>query len=823
MSRNLLIVESPAKAKTIKKYLGQDWKISASMGHIRDLPQSHLGVDVSRDFEPMYINVAGKNELIKSLKADAQGAEHVFLATDPDREGEAISWHLAKLLGIPPELATRVTFNEITKNAVTHAVENPRGIDMNLVDAQQARRILDRIVGYELSPVLWKKVRKGLSAGRVQSVATRIICDREEEIDRFVPQEYWSLDVLLQKASMEQFEAHFYGRNGKKTELVTEQETLEIVDKLRDASFSIHKVKKSTKKRSPAPPFITSTLQQDASRKFGFSAQKTMMVAQQLYEGVELDGEGAVGLITYMRTDSVRLSDDALAEARRYIGEHYGDDYMPKEPRRFKTKSAAQDAHEAIRPSYVDRSPASLAQSLNGDQMKLYSLIWDRFLASQMEQAIYDTLSIEIQAVQSIAVDPETFQFRASGSKLVFKGFMALYIEGTDDEQVETDQLMPALSDGEALACRKILPEQHFTQPPPRYTEATLVKAMEEKGIGRPSTYAPTIGTIVTRGYVEKDRKMLIPTELGKIVNTMMIENFESIVNVNFTAEMEHRLDTVEEGSIAWRELLREFYTPFKESVRLAEKNIVKVALPVEESDEVCDKCGRKMIIRTGRFGRFLACPGFPECKNTKPFVEDAGVKCPLCGGRMAHRKTKKNRKYIGCENYPTCTFLSWELPAGKDCPQCGNFMTAKTKGGITTLTCSNAECKHTEVGEKPEGEAPTKRSGAKKKSIEILLDSELPVMDGATADKPPATKKASTKTTAKPTANMATVKSTAKPTEKKASVKPKATPSAKKASTKSTAKPTAKKATTKSAATPAEKKPRSTTRTAKTTKKEIE
>ena len=808
MSHNLLIVESPSKAKTIKKYLGPDWKITASMGHIRDLPQSHLGVDVSRDFEPMYINVAGKNELIKSLKADAQGAEHVYLATDPDREGEAISWHLAKLLGIPPEEATRVTFNEITKSAVTQAVAHPRGIDMKLVDAQQARRILDRIVGYELSPVLWKKVRKGLSAGRVQSVATRIICDREDEIEKFVPQEYWSLDVLLQKATTEEFQAHFHGRNGKKLALDNEQETLALVDMLKAASFSVAKVKKSTKRRSPAPPFITSTLQQDASRKYGFSAQKTMMVAQQLYEGVELEGEGAVGLITYMRTDSVRLSDDALAEARRYIEEHFGKENMPKEPRRFKTKSAAQDAHEAIRPSYVDRSPASLASSLNADQMKLYSLIWDRFLASQMEQAVYDTLSIEIEAVCGAAAgnadNPapasadkgcETLQFRASGSKLVFKGFMTLYIEGTDDDREEKDQIMPALAEGESLACRKILPEQHFTQPPPRYTEATLVKTMEEKGIGRPSTYAPTIGTIVTRGYVERERKTLIPTELGRIVNTLMKENFETIVNVNFTAEMENRLDTVEEGSIAWREVLREFYTPFKETVRAAEKNIVKIALPVEESDEVCEKCGRKMIIRTGRFGRFLACPGFPECKNTKPFVEDTGVKCPLCGGRMAHRKTKRNRKYIGCEHYPDCRFLSWDLPAGKDCPKCGNFLTAKTKGGITTFSCSNPECDHTEIGEKPSEEEGTKRVASKKKTLEIVLDATLPAGGISSAETTVAPKKSSA--AKKPAATKKTATGTKKSAATKASAAAKKPAAAKKTAT-GAKKPAAKQQTKK-------------------------
>lgn len=713
MSRFLLIVESPAKAKTIKKYLGNDWKISASMGHIRDLPQSHLGVDVSNNFEPMYITITGKNALIKSLKEDAKDVERVYLATDPDREGEAISWHLAKILNIDPDSASRVTFNEITKNAVTSAVENPRAIDMNLVDAQQARRILDRIVGYELSPILWKKVRKGLSAGRVQSVSTRIVCDREDEIERFTPMEYWSLDVLLEKESKERFLAHFHGKNGRKADLKDESDAKRVLEGIKGAAFTVAKVKKGTKKRSPAPPFITSTLQQDASRKYGFSTQRTMMVAQQLYEGVELPGEGAVGLITYMRTDSVRISDDALAEARRYITQTFGEAYMPKEARRYKTKSAAQDAHEAIRPSYVDRNPDSLEGSMAPDQMKLYSLIWERFLASQMEQAVYDTLTIDIEAVPESAAD--IWNFRASGSKIVFKGFMTLYIEGTDDEQAETDQSMPSLAAGEPLKCAELLPEQHFTQPPPRYTEATLVKAMEENGIGRPSTYAPTIGTIINRGYVERERKTLFPTELGRIVNQMMCDNFSNIVNVNFTADMEHKLDTVEEGSIAWRDLLQEFYTPFKETVRSAEKNIVKVALPVEESKELCKLCGRNMVIKTGRFGKFLACPGFPECKNTKPFVEDAGVKCPMCGARVVHRKTKKNRKYIGCEKYPACTFISWDLPAGKDCPKCGSFLTGKTKAGVTDLKCSSATCDYSEAGERKEGVDKPKRGSRKK------------------------------------------------------------------------------------------------------------
>jgi DNA topoisomerase-1 len=714
MSKYLVIVESPAKAKTIKKYLGNDYKITASMGHIRDLPQSHLGVDIKNDFNPMYIIIAGKSTLIKELKADAEKAEKILLATDPDREGEAISWHLSHILKIDPETDCRITFNEITKNAVVNAVKQPRPIDMNLVDAQQARRILDRIVGYEISPVLWKKIRKGLSAGRVQSVATRIICDREAEIENFIPKEYWSIDTQFKKEDGLIFAARFHGKNGKKFEIKNKDESDEILALLKDSAFIVSNVKKREKKRNPAPPFITSTLQQEASRKLGYSAQKTMMIAQQLYEGVEIGSEGSVGLITYMRTDSVRLSDNAVKEARDYILENFGKEYLPSKPRYFKTKSAAQDAHEAIRPSYAKRNPHSLKDWLSADQYKLYKLIWDRFMACQMEPAVFDTISVEIEGTPKTIDSKTVINFRASGSKLVFKGFMALYVEGKDDEEDELSQILPNIEKDESLVLINTEANQHFTEPPARYTEATLVKALEEKGIGRPSTYAPTISTIINRGYVERNKKQLVPTELGRIVNQLMVANFTDIVNVNFTAEMEDKLDKVEEGAIQWKTLLREFYEPFKETVKKAE-TISKIEMPVEESDEVCDKCGKKMVIKIGRFGKFLACPGFPECKNTKPFLEEAGVKCPKCSGRVIYRKTKRGRKYLGCENYPKCDFMTWDMPSDKTCPKCSSFLTQKSKGNTITYKCSNTECDYLEEQQK-EGK---RKAASKNKEVE--------------------------------------------------------------------------------------------------------
>lgn len=695
MSKYLVIVESPAKAKTIKKYLGPDYKVIASMGHIRDLPESHLGVDVKNDFKPMYVIKAGKSAFIKEIKADATKADKVFLATDPDREGEAISWHLSHILNIDPDKDCRITFNEITRNAVYNAVMDPRRIDMNLVDAQQARRILDRVVGYEISPVLWKKIRKGLSAGRVQSVTTRIICDRETEIENFVPEEYWSIDTKFKKDDGQIFSAKYHGRNGKKEKINNKNESDEILTLLKDSDFLVSNVKKSKKKRNPAPPFITSTFQQESSRKLGFSAQKTMMIAQQLYEGVDIGSEGSVGLITYMRTDSVRISDDALEQARDYISKNFGQDYLPSKPRRFKSKSGTQDAHEAIRPSYIERSPESLKSFLSADQYKVYKLIWDRFLASQMEPAIFDTISIEIEGTPK-SKNSVVLILRASGSKLVFKGFMTLYLEGTDVEEDEENQILPDINKNETLALVITVPNQHFTEPPPRYTEASLVKALEENGIGRPSTYAPTINTIINRGYVERNRKQLVPTELGKIVNQLMVANFSDIVNVNFTADMEGKLDKIEEGKIEWKSVLRDFYEPFKETVRKAE-SIDRIEMPVEESDEICDKCGKQMVIKMGRFGKFLACPGFPECKNTKPFLEEAGVKCPKCQGRVIHRKTKRNRKYLGCENYPKCDFMTWDMPSDRTCPKCSNFVTQKKKAKTVTYKCSNPDCDYTD------------------------------------------------------------------------------------------------------------------------------
>lgn len=705
MSKYLVIVESPAKAKTIRKYLGNDYKIVASMGHVRDLPQSHLGVDVKNDFEPMYITMTGKTQLIKSMKEDAAKAEKVYLATDPDREGEAISWHLAHLLKLDGSSALRITFNEITQNAVVNAIKEPRPLNMNLVDAQQARRVLDRIVGYEISPVLWKKVKKGLSAGRVQSVAMRIICDREKEIEEFVPKEYWSIDARFSKEDGSVFASHFYGRDGKKLEIKSKEDSDAIVTLMKGSTWRVTQVKKSTKKRSPAPPFITSTLQQEASRKLGFSAQRTMMVAQQLYEGVELGNEGSVGLITYMRTDSVRISEDALREARTYIQNRFGKDYLPAKPRVFKTKSAAQDAHEAIRPTYVEREPESLKSMLTTEQYKLYKLIWERFIACQMENAVFDTISVEIEGkpaeiAENVPANP-VLNFRSSGSRIAFPGFMALYVEGKDEEEDEDSQQLPPLAEGESLSLKDIEPAQHFTEPPPRYTEATLVKALEEKGIGRPSTYAPTISTIINRGYVERNKKQLVPTDLGKMVNKLMVENFADIVNVNFTAEMESKLDSVEEGKIPWKQILREFYPGFKETVKKAEQVIEKVELPVEVSDVVCEKCGRTMVIRTGRYGKFLACPGYPSCKNTKPLLEEAGVSCPKCGGKVIILKSKRGRKYLGCENYPNCDFMSWDMPSGRNCPKCGSFMTQKSKGKALILTCANPQCGHVEEQEK--------------------------------------------------------------------------------------------------------------------------
>ena len=706
MAKYLVIVESPAKAKTIKKFLGSNYKIKASMGHIRDLPKSHIGVDIEHGFEPKYINIRGKGDLISELKKEAKESEKVFLATDPDREGEAISWHLANIFQIDSDEKCRITFNEITKNAVLKALQAPRQIDMNLVNAQQARRVIDRIVGYKISPLLWKKVKKGLSAGRVQSVAIKIICDREKEIENFVPEEYWNVEALLSKDDGRTFTAKFSGFLNGKFELKNREDVDKVLKGIENKEFIILKVKHGDKKRTPSPPFITSTLQQDAARKFGFSAKKTMMLAQQLYEGVEIEGEGSVGLITYMRTDSTRISDEALNEAREYILQNYGDKYLPDKPRIFKTKSGAQDAHEAIRPTMLSFTPERVKSSLSRDLYRLYKLIWERFVASQMESAVYDTMAVDIAAGD--------YLFKASGSRISFKGFLVLYEEGRDDDDSDDDKkdtLLPDLSEGEKVKPLEIKPTQHFTQPPPRYTEATLVKTLEEKGIGRPSTYAPIISTIMSRGYVEKEKKYLYPTELGKIVNSLMEEHFKDIVDINFTARMETQLDLVEEGQLEWKNLLDEFYGEFSKTLKAAEERISRVELPVEESDEICEKCGRRMVIKMGKFGKFLACPGFPECRNAKPIVEEAGVLCPKCGGKVLIKKTKKGKSYLGCENYPKCDFSTWETASDKKCPKCGNFMTKKYKGKMVQYTCSLESCGYQFEEERKQSENKTENN----------------------------------------------------------------------------------------------------------------
>ena len=656
MADKLIIVESPAKANTIKKFLGGSTKVVASMGHIRDLPKSKMGIDIEHDFEPEYINIRGKGDLIKSLKADAKKAKKVYLATDPDREGEAIAWHLAYILGIPEDSVCRVTFNEITKETVQESIKHPRKIDMNLTNAQQARRVLDRIVGYKISPVLWKKVRRGLSAGRVQSVAVKLICDREEEIEKFIPEEYWNIiATLLDENTNKTFIAKLYGKNKKKIELHSKEEVDEILKNIENGKYIVTEVKKGQKKRTPAPPFTTSTMQQEASRKLGFTLKKTMSVAQGLYEGVKVEGRGTVGLITYMRTDSTRISDEARAAAKKEIVKLYGEEYY--ENRYYKTKQNSQDAHEGIRTTYVDLNPEDIKDSLSKDQYKLYKLIYNRFLASQMQSAVYDTISANI--------DVNEYNFRASGQSLKFKGFMTLYVETSDNQNSEDEEsFVPDLKENQELQKKKLDSKQSFTQPPPRYTEASLVKALEEKGIGRPSTYSPTITTILERRYIEKEQKQLIPTELGKVVNKLLTENFSDIINVEFTAKIEEEFDEVAEGKEQWKQVIREFYGPFEKEVEKVENELEHVELVEEVSDVPCDKCGRMMVVKYGRFGKFLACPGYPECKNTKPIVETIDVPCPKCGGKIQVRKSKKKRKFYICENNPkSCDYISWNKP----------------------------------------------------------------------------------------------------------------------------------------------------------------
>ena len=682
-----MIVESPAKAHTIQKYLGPDYEVMASMGHVRDLPASRLSVDVKNDFAPNYENIKGKGELIKKLRAEAKKSDYVYLATDPDREGEAISWHLAQLLKLDETEPNRVTFNEITKSGIKYGMEHPRCIDQQLVDAQQARRVLDRIVGYEISPFLWKKIRKGLSAGRVQSVAVRLVVDREDEIRAFKPEEYWTLEALLQKQGVKAkpFLAKYYGTGGKKCEITTEEQANALKAAAEKEPFIIKSIKMGTRQKNPAPPFITSTLQQDASRRFGFQAKRTMKVAQELYEGINLPDLGAVGLITYMRTDSLRISDEALSAAHDYIQRTYGENYALAKPRTFRSKSNAQDGHEAIRPTMIDLAPAKIKESLSSDQYKLYKLVWERFIASQMAACVQDTVSTDITAGEHL--------FKASGFSVRFDGYTRLYTEAVDNEE-EQETNLPRLEEGEHLTLKELKPNQHFTQPPPRYTEATLIRELEENGIGRPSTYAPTLSTILQRGYVEREGKALKPTIVGETVTRLMKEQFGKIVDVKFTAEMEQELDEVEAGKTEWVGMMHHFYDDFTDMLQSAEKNMegTKMKIPDEETDIVCELCGRKMVVRHGKYGKFLACPGFPECKNTKTLQQETPGSCPRCGKQVLAKKSKTGRTYYGCEDNPKCGFMTWDIPLAEKCPQCGSSL-FKTTGRVKMIHCLKEGC----------------------------------------------------------------------------------------------------------------------------------
>ncbi len=771
---DLVIVESPSKAKTIGKYLGSGYEVVASMGHVRDLPKSKLGVDVEHGFQPDYQPIKGKEETITALKKAAKKSGKVYLATDPDREGEAISWHLKELLNIPDEKTYRVTFNEITKKVVNESIAAPRAIDKNLVDAQQARRILDRIVGYELSPLLWKKIRRGLSAGRVQSVATRLVVEREEEIRAFQPQEYWSIQVDLERVrpNLGGFQAMFYGRE-KKMELHSQEEAEAIVAEVSAAPFSVSKVKRQEKLRNPAPPFTTSTLQQEASRKLNMTPARTMSIAQQLYEGVDITGEGTVGLITYMRTDSLRLSEEAIAAAKGFIETRYGKQYYPPQARHYKTKGSAQDAHEAIRPSDVNLVPDEIKKDLTSEQYKLYKLIWSRFLACQMASAVYDSVSIEAQSAG--------YTFRASHSELKFSGFTAVYEEGKDDEDEAPQSPLPDLKEGEDLDLKKADKQQHFTQPPARYSEATLIRALEEKGIGRPSTYAPTISTILNREYVVKEGRALRPTPLGEVVTGLMKDKFQDIVDPTFTAQMEEELDKVEEGSVDWKKVLSAFYDDFEAELHKAEQELdgERIKVPDEVSEEICPQCGRNLVIKSGRFGRFLACPGWPECDFTMPLVVEMPGKCPKCGGRLLKRtgkskKTGKQYTYYCCEHLNSkdesrrCDFMTWDVPVKDNCPVCGWTMFKKSGRGFKKPFCINEQCSNFTPEEK--------RGGWKKKTEEA----DAPAQEGEENAKKPAAKKStaakkttkkadSTKKSAKTTTKKTTTKKTTKTVAKKA------------------------------------------------------
>ena len=775
-NHSLVIVESPAKAKTIGKYLGKDFEVKACMGHLRDLPKSTIGVDVEKDFEPVYKPIKEKEDIISDLKKSAKAADTVYLATDPDREGEAISWHLKQLLNLPDEKTKRVTFNEITKKVVQESIQEPREIDQNLVDAQQARRILDRLVGYELSPLLWKKIRRGLSAGRVQSVATRMVDDREREIEAFQPEEYWTLDANLLGSDVKKvpFAARYHGKNGKKAELKSAEEVEAVVEETKNAPFTVKSVKRTDKQRSPSPPFTTSTMQQEASRKLSMTPRRTMAIAQQLYEGVDIEGEGTVGLITYMRTDSLRISEEALADAKTFILGRYGAAYYPAQTHRYKAKANAQDAHEAIRPSNVNWTPEMLKKDLTGEQYRLYRLIWSRYVACQMANAVYDSVAVEIEA--------NSHSFRANSSSLKFSGYTAVYEEGKDEEKEEKESPLPALQEGEPLTLKDFSRDQHFTQPPSHYTDATLIRAMEEQGIGRPSTYAPTVSTILDREYVIKEGKYLRITNLGRVVTELMKDKFADIADTKFTAHMEQRLDSVEEGTTPWKGVLRDFYGDFEEHLKQAEKDLegVRIKVPDEISEELCPECGRNLVVKSGRFGRFLACPGYPECSFTMPLVVEMPGRCPKCGGRIMKRtgtskKTNKQYTYYCCEHTNSkdeaekCDFMTWDVPVKDDCPVCGHTMFKKAGKGFKKPFCINEACSNflpeekrgypKKPAEKKEGEAPAPETQEEKKSVKKTAAKKT-----ATAKKPTAVKK--TSTAQKSAAKKPAAKKTAKKEE---------------------------------------------------------
>ncbi|MBU3189242.1 type I DNA topoisomerase [Clostridium bowmanii] len=689
MGQKLVIVESPAKAKTIKKYLGKNFVVEASMGHVRDLPKSQLGVDIENNYQPKYITIRGKGELLDKLRKEAKKSDKVYLATDPDREGEAIAWHLAKALKIDENDKCRIEFNEITKTAVKNAIKSPRVINAPLVDAQQARRILDRLVGYEISPILWRKVKWGLSAGRVQSVTLKIICDRQKEIEKFITKEYWTVECQLHKdGETHNLDVKLTSKNGKKIEINSKEESDDIISSLNEKEFVVRKIKKASKSKNPLPPFITSTLQQDAYRKLNFATKRTMSIAQQLYEGIEIEGHGIIGLITYMRTDSTRISEEAQGNAKEFIVNKYGEKYYPETPRIFKSKKNIQDAHEAIRPSNIEITPEIAKKTLKAPQYKLYTLIWNRYVASQMEACLLHTISMDIENGD--------YLLKASGSKVVFDGFRKIYNEDLEEE--ENNLKLPELTEGDILSSEKTEGKQHFTLPPARFSEASLVKTLEENGIGRPSTYAPIITTLLSRKYVEKDNKTLEVTELGNIVNNIVSEYFKQIVDIEFTAQMENNLDTIEEGQEKWENIVDIFFTPLKKDIEIAEKEIAKITIEDEVTEVECDKCGKFMVIKHGRFGDFLACPGYPECKNTKAITKELEVPCPKCGGKILERRSKKGTKFYGCSNYPECDFVSWFEPTEIKCSVCGTYMVkrySKTKGDF--MECSNKECKNKE------------------------------------------------------------------------------------------------------------------------------